>query len=331
MCRSEGSNTLKKNTFKESRFFHYSGLKFIWSKFRPQDERVIPSGPFWAFVIYTICFFIASQAYDNRIAIIENRAGSIFPLLALDTRKMALQEIPHVQNMKRPFQPKYWNPVGVLLSLIGIQTIHPETVNLLKGPFVSFKTELAKLDLENVYLDGTDLNGGNLQEANLRGAHLSRVNFQKINLFGSDLRGADLEEGDFQEANISAANLTKASLKKANFHQAELSEVNMSEANVSKANLSKANLQGANLSKTDLYKSNLKKSDLRGALLQQADFSLADLQGVDLRGANLREARNLTCRQIKSAELIGKDTQFPKYIMITGNAESGFQCQEKEN
>lgn len=319
----------KQQPVEGNRFFHYSGLKFIWRKFRPEDERVIPSGPFWAFIIYTVGFFIASQAYDNRIAIIENRAGSIFPLLAQDTRKMALQEIPIVQNMKRPLQPTFWNPAAVLLSIIGIQTIHPETVNQLKGPFVSFKAELAKMNLENVYLDGADLNGGDLKETNLRGAHLTKVNFQKTNLFAADLTGADLEEGNFQEANISAGNLTDANLKKGNFHKADLSEINLSDANIGKADLSEANLQGANLSKADLYKSNFKNSDLRGTRLQLADFSMADIQGADLRGADLREAKNLTCLQIKSVKHIARETRFPEYLKVSGNVESGFQCQKQ--
>ena len=99
--------------------FRYSGLEFIYRKFNPsKDPQPLPTGFIWIVGIYVAFFGIASQRYENRIDIIENRANSIFAQLAVESvQKKALSRIARVQNMTCPYKPNILNPHSVFISL----------------------------------------------------------------------------------------------------------------------------------------------------------------------------------------------------------------------
>jgi len=114
------------------------------------------------------------------------------------------------------------------------------------------------------------------------------VSFDKIplDLIGVQLIGANLRNGSFVKADLTKANLSKTDLTEANFSQADF--------------------LGANLSEAILIRAKFNGTDLKFANLREAHFNKADLSG----------AKNLTCKQIKSAN-IDRQTILPDYINIT--------------
>ena len=137
--------------FKELFLFvlRYSSLAAVFVKFIPSIEKwyppktVLPMGVIWFIGFYTAIFGLASQRYENRIDIIENRANAIFPLLALPNkikkvhvsgratslnseeskiefspRYLAIAKIPSVQNLLAPVKPEFWEPSQTFISLL---------------------------------------------------------------------------------------------------------------------------------------------------------------------------------------------------------------------
>jgi len=198
--------------------YHYSGLKFIYRKFNPpKDSGALPTGVIWLIVIYVAFFGVASQRYENRIDIIENRANAIFAQLAVPSiQKKALSRISRVQNMLCPYKPNILNPFSVFLSLFGPDSNYEEMVKQLKETIENWKDSLDSVDL---------------WEADLRRAFLREANFQRANLHGADLMGADLwgvnlVEADLREAILrEATSLTVEQLCEAStLYQAELNQ-----------------------------------------------------------------------------------------------------------
>ena len=113
--------------------FHYSGLEFIYRKFNPpKNPQPLPTGFIWVVGIYVAFFGVASQRYENRIDIIENRANSIFAQLAVPSvQKKAIGRISLVQNMQCPYKPNILNPSSVFISLFK-DSKYGEMIELLK-------------------------------------------------------------------------------------------------------------------------------------------------------------------------------------------------------
>ena len=87
-------------SFASKAMFRYSGMEFIFRKFYPSKyPQPLPTGLIWLVGIYVAFYGVASQRYENRVDIIENRANSIFTQLATDVYKKALGRIATVQNM----------------------------------------------------------------------------------------------------------------------------------------------------------------------------------------------------------------------------------------
>jgi uncharacterized protein YjbI with pentapeptide repeats len=311
--------------------FLYSGLEFIYRKFNPsKDSKPLPTGFIWLIGIYVAFFSLASQRYENRIDIIENRANSIIDQLAVPSlQKKALSSIPRVQNMYCPRKPKIQNPPSVFISLFS-DSKYKETIDQLKKTIEDWKDSLDSVNLSEAILreanlreailKGADLSKADLQEANLqeadfqnahlrgtilKGADLRRANLQKADLWqadlqGADLQGADLRGADLRYTNLWQANLQRASLLGADLQSALLQEADFQYTNFWGADLRKADIRGAdlrragfqntNLQQAKLQKANLRDAFLQGANLREAFLQEADFQGANLRGANLRDA-----------------------------------------
>jgi uncharacterized protein YjbI with pentapeptide repeats len=263
------------------RIIRYSGLEFIYRKFYPSKiNQSLPTGFIWLIGIYVAFFGVASQRYENRIDIIENRANSIFAQLGTGAYKEALSRISAVQDMWCPKKPDILNPISIFSSLF-IEDEYPEMVKLLAETIEDWKKELYGVNLQNANLRKANLSEAVLFKADLRGADLRNVNLIEADLFKADLRGADLRGADLREANLS-----EADLRKANLSEADLMEANLSGTDLRKANLTNAFLEGADLSAAGLI----------GANLGKADFSKADLSKASLSGAI-----NLTANQLCDA------------------------------
>ena len=216
----------------------FSGLRLIWEKIRPPLEssetgqKRRPASFFlWIIGIYIALFGVASQRYEDRKDIIENRAHTIFTQLSRHVFKKTLSRIPRVQNMPCPYKPDIQYPLSIFLSLTK-ESIYEDMVILLKETIEDWKDSLDSVDLRYANLEDADLREANFQEAYLRHA----------NIQGAYLLGANL-----QDANLGYANLQNANLEEANLQNTILWEVNLHDANLGKANLHDASLERADL------------------------------------------------------------------------------------
>ncbi|MEH2282177.1 MAG: pentapeptide repeat-containing protein [Nostoc sp.] len=150
---------------------------------------------------------------------------------------------------------------------------------------------LAKENFSGANLSGVNLSGASLSGANLSGVNLSDANLSSVNLSGASFSDADLTNANFIYANLSSANLSDAKLSGVNLIYANLSRGKFRDANLSGANLINANLSGADLS----------SANLKDANLVNADLSSADFSSADLSSAYLKHTKNLTPKQVKSA------------------------------
>ncbi len=267
----------------------------------------------WIVSFYIVLFGVASQRYENRVDVIENRANTLISQISAMGEKKFLG-VGRIQKLVCPGKPLFFSPFTVFDSLYSNDTIYIEIVKHLKQTIIDYKE-----DLENHYLYGSDLSGANLSNADLAGAdlrytdlrdtdlrnaNLHGADISNANLNGTDLRDANLLDADLCGSNIHFANLRNAdlagvNLRSANLLDADLSGVDLRNADLSGANLRNASFAGANLSDANLHSADLRVADLTGANLRNADLS-----GVDLRDSNLRDA-DLSGADLSGAELSG--------------------------
>jgi uncharacterized protein YjbI with pentapeptide repeats len=297
--------------------FRYSGLEFIYRKFNPpQNPQTLPTGFIWLIGIYVAFFGLASQRYENRIEIIENRANSVFAQLAVPSlEKKALSRIPMVQNMPCPYKPNILNPLSVFISLskdskyAGVSALLQETIEDWKDSLASVKLSEAILRAAN--LRDANLKGADLSKADLQEAILQQADLQNANLRGAILRRADLRRADLQEAILQEADFQNANLRGANLQRADLRRANLQQADFQNANLRGANFQNTNLREANLQRASLLGADLQRAFLRKADFQYTNLWGADLRRADLRDAdlrrAGLQNTNLREANLQGAD------------------------
>ena len=303
--------------------YTFSGVRFIWEKFIPPfDKKEKKRKPttiwFWLIGIYIAFFGFASQNYENKVDIIENRANAIITQLATPVYTEALSRIPFVQKMRCPHKPDFKNPYSVYCSLFTSDTLYPEIIDHLKEIVETWKGSL-----ENVNFAGADLRGYRLQGANFKGAILIgaklndidlsgailnyarldsatiiRANLEKANLQGAKLKYADLSYASLLSANLRNCDLSKTKLINANLQGDLIWSSNLDDANLYKANLSGVNLYEATLINTNLKNTNLSNSDDRRAIFTDANFDGAILDGAYLWEADLSQAKNLTVNQL---------------------------------
>ncbi len=111
-------------------FCYYSGGQAIWEKMKPPVKPTVPKPatfPLWILGIYVALFGIASQRYENRVDIIENRSNAIFAQLATSASTKALSRVPRVQRMPCPVKPEIFNPYSVIQSLF-VESRYPAIV-----------------------------------------------------------------------------------------------------------------------------------------------------------------------------------------------------------
>ncbi|WP_319526651.1 pentapeptide repeat-containing protein [uncultured Desulfosarcina sp.] len=255
----------------------FSGLRFIFSKIypeHPEHSKIRPPATFllWIIGIYVAFFGIASQRYENRIDIIENRSNSLFTQLATDARNSAISRISSVQNMLCPEQPFLRKPLSVFRSLFK-DSFYTEMVDLLKSVVEDWK----------YCLDGLILDRAILESANLEGAYLVGTHFNEANL---------------KFACLYRANLSNADLVGANLYKANLSNADLEGACLLKANLEKATLLKANLKNTNLWGADFEGANLAWVNLEGADLNAANLEKVCLKEANLKGVKSLETYQV---------------------------------
>ncbi len=175
--------------------YHYSGVEFIWRKLIPakQEQKHLPTLPLWLVGIYIAFFGLASQRYENRVDIIENKTNTIYPQLTSPdpkTKEMAFRRIENIQQMECIYKPNILNPASVCLSFFskskyeGVAELMNETIENWKGT-----------------LNDVDLNGFKFRNANLYGANLERAKLYEADLYGAKFYEANLKGADLRKAN----------------------------------------------------------------------------------------------------------------------------------
>jgi uncharacterized protein YjbI with pentapeptide repeats len=284
--------------------YRYSGIESICNKARVTEEqqpkRILPTLPLWLIGIYIAFFGIASQRYENKVDIIENRANSIFTQIGTSARKSALGRIAKVQNYPCPVKPKIFQPVSMFRSIFGKDSVHKEMLELLRETVEDWKEELKEVDLTEANLEGANLEGANLEGANLARANLMGAVLEGANLQGANLQVANLEGAHLARANLMGANLCRANLQKADLRGANLQKVSLTEANLARADLARANLMKASLARANLEGAELQEANLEEAGLWVANLQVANLEGANLARANLQEADLRKAKNIPS-------------------------------
>ncbi|MEA2063026.1 MAG: hypothetical protein U9P14_04960, partial [Gemmatimonadota bacterium] len=143
-------------------FWHFTkwlwdfiGFRFVFQKLLPPvDQDTGKRKPItfilWCLGIYVAFFGIASQRYENRVDIIENRANAIFTQLATPIYEKALGRISRVQRMPCPVKPEFWKLCTVCRSLFSKDMLYTEMIVLLKETVENWRGSLSKVDLRSV-------------------------------------------------------------------------------------------------------------------------------------------------------------------------------------
>lgn len=256
-------------------FFIYDfiGLRYIKNMIiTPKDETTGKRKPItfflWFVGIYIALFGIASQRYESRVNVIEDRISSIITGLNAPQYKKALSRIAGTQTMTCPIKPDILKPYTTFISLFRNE-VYNDGVEILKSIIENWSDHLAQTELTLAKLDYANLNG-----ANLSGAYMTWANLIQAKLQGADLSGAHLREADLSGADLTEANLTEADLTGADLSWAYLTGADVTKADLSGTDLSWAFLPRVNLTGARLYGANLKHADLSGDTIELFQLKL---------------------------------------------------------
>jgi uncharacterized protein YjbI with pentapeptide repeats len=293
--------------------WEFLGIHYVIQKFKAltpeqeQEKKPPVTAGLWIIGIYVALFGLASQQYQSKTSIIENRINNIISSLSTPGFKQGINRIPSTQKMLCPVAPELLKPWETILSLLGPKSTYKEGVLLLQRTIENWKDSLSNVNLSDADLSKTNLSGAvfigaDLNEANLRGSHLDSANFNETRLFGTDFKkaillqakfkGATLFGTDLREANLGIAIFRGAKLFLVRLDGANLSDADLSETIIDSTDLSDVDLRGADLSGTHFSKSVLKGAHLNGANLKETIFDSTDLRGADLSGTNLSKVKS---------------------------------------
>ena len=267
------------------------------------------------------------------------------PFVNIDDAEVSLKPKGSPDDWDKPESElaKYLDRVkGARLRYTNVRHGHAERVFLARANLNNATLTgayLHKADFRNAVLSGADFFNAFLVEAYLQEATLQGVYFRWANLRYANFQGADLHKADLQGANIEGAdfrkalNLTEDQIKAAKCwplaaydrdflaelglpenHNRLLDEKDFSGYHLPRANLNGANLAGFNLAGAHLQDADLGGANLAGANLKGADLAMTELRGADLKGADLTDVKNLTRKQLESADYKDKKTRLPGYL-----------------
>jgi len=337
----------------------FTSLRFIttktWEKIRPTINPKTGKRPpstflIWLsgiFSIYIALFGIASQRYESRVDVIENRANSIFAQLSIkQIRTETLSRVASLQNMSCPHKPIILKPVSVFNSLFLEDAIYQDIVDLMKDTLVIWKKTLSGVDLTNANLRGANLQNANLENsilknANLESAIINGAKFENACLKnvkglpewlenGMDLdnnymytqnrlieairnglvnlKMASLLDANLAGLNLKNINFQNSTLKRVSFNAAKLSIVNFQKANLEEVNFKEAVLSSVNFQKSKFIKCNFYCVKFIDTNFEGADLEKAIMYGNDLKGLNLKNTK-LKGTELALAELEDADLE----------------------
>ncbi len=134
----------------------FTGLSYIYGKFWPKSinqNNPPPTFFLWILGIYVALYGLASQRHENKVDIIEARVNYIYNQFNSNEYKVALSNIPIIQNMKAPYKPELFKPISIFKSLSSKEYLHNDTIKQLKQFIIDRKDKLNNVDLSYVKLD----------------------------------------------------------------------------------------------------------------------------------------------------------------------------------
>ena len=147
-------------------------------------------------------------------------------------------------------------------------------------------------DEDRIYPNGARLAGANLADWNLSGMILE----------SADLHGANLQGADLRRVDMTGARLTETTLLGVKTNE----ETKMIGVNLQGVQVSSIDLSGTDFSGADMRPGSERHSRFRHVEFTGCNFKDTILQGCHLDSSNFENAKNLTLRQLQSAEsLIG--------------------------
>lgn len=289
---------------------YYSGLTHIFRKFKPsEDKKNYPTGIIWAIGIYVAIFGIASQRYQNRIDIIDNRANAIFTQLGTDARKSAIGRIAFTQNMWCPTKPRLSNPLSIIMSLFTRPTDKDERYYRVAK---SSWDQISPIDNNtNIRIKRIEKILGIEKIKKIRDNRYTEIEVllkETIENFKNKLNGAPLKDVDLLGADLRYANLDNADLTAANLICTRLRYANLADACLWGAFIMGADLRDSNLTGAELTDANLTNANLTNANLKNSSLTNTDLTNV-----NLRDIQNMNSGQLSFVKsLIGVQNLDPE-------------------
>ena len=200
-------------------------IRYLYEKIMPPplsvtsnpDYRSPSSILIWIIGIYVALFGLASQRYENRVDVIENRTNALITQLAHSKMQhLAIERVADAQNHYVPVQPSFMRPDRVFSAFFFEPSqFHKDTVTQLKDSVVSLKES----KINNKYLfSKKDLSNIQLQHAELQGGYFTGATLDNANLFGADLfnvrfDGAILRNAIMGDAKIRSTNFEGADLR----------------------------------------------------------------------------------------------------------------------
>lgn len=310
------------------RFFYYSGIKFIWSKFIPPNEKgsvKLPTGFIWLLSIYLAAYTFTSQRYENKLDKIEFRYNTFTTQIAAGAT-YSNQILVEILEEKIPVKPHLFKPISVIKSFddyhFNNQFFHSygyKTIKDFQQQIINqWKSKLKGAEFLEASLNGFSFIGANFEQARFGDITYKEVPFMVNNiLLGAEytfgkVKYTHLEGANFSWANLKSANFHGVNLERAEFNKANLEGVEFVQANLKGAEFISANLKGANFSAewTVESKTNLEGTNFSWANLKEANFNDANLKGAIFSGANLSGAKlgaNLEGVVFSGANLEGAD------------------------
>nr|WP_319393719.1 pentapeptide repeat-containing protein [uncultured Desulfobacter sp.] len=303
------------------RFFHYSGITFIFRKFFPAKQSdKCPTGFIWLIGLYFAAYAFTNQRYENELDKVEFQYN-IFTTQVAAGAKFSNRRLMIILNEDIPERPVIYKPMTIWKSFLydpdhckhfynankntdqkyyeNAQTFRQEIISQwdrkLEGADFKNAVELQEADFSKAMLKGADFGKAELEEADFiearlegadfRGAMLHRTYFWKAKLVDAHFGGRKLlKETDFWGAVLKEAHFETARLKEANFRGAILESAHFVDST-----LEDADFENAQLKETHFGWAKLIKTNFRGATLKRTNFKKAKLIGVDFGGAQIEE------------------------------------------
>lgn len=294
--------------FYQDKFFIYTGVAYLVSKFVPTLKAPFPAGIVWLIGLYFAAYAFTSQRYESRLDKIEFRYSTFTTQVAAGA-SFSNDRLMGILNEGIPVKPSIYSPNSIFKSFVygPYSDSYYQTYNKKKKPFISavaFRQQILKQ--WDKKLQEADFREAKLQEVDFRGAKLQGAYFMKAELQEADFRGAKLQRSDFRGAELQRANFSGAKLQGSDFRGAKFEKASFVDVELQGADFRNTKLQEAYFRKVKLQGANFKNAELQGANFMEAELQEADFKGAEFEKAKFAYAK-LAGADFIYTELAGAD------------------------